>query len=162
GGWQRRRAGTEEAADAAFPLGGLGGFRGIEGVEAGAGVGVDDAEGGRLALEVPDDEREHNMLQHVREVAGMVGVAVVHSIKPGVIRQLAVGRRQSGSAVSSRLLPSATAEARRPTAERNLARAAPDLTRHLLTLRHRGFHERVLAALQIPRVELGKFRIAGM
>src|SRR5690606_23491948 len=45
-------------------------------------MGVDDAEGAGLALQVLDDARQHRMLEHVGEVSGVEGVAVIHRGSP--------------------------------------------------------------------------------
>ena len=39
---------------------------------------VDDAERLVLALEIGDDARQHGVLDHIREVSGMEGMAIVH------------------------------------------------------------------------------------
>jgi hypothetical protein len=41
-------------------------------------MGVDHPECVVLALHVGDDRRQHRVLQHVGEISGMVGVAVIH------------------------------------------------------------------------------------
>ena len=53
-------------------------FAGGQVVEPGAGMGVDDAEGGVLRLQPLDQERQDGVLDHVGEAAGVEGVAVVH------------------------------------------------------------------------------------
>ena len=47
-------------------------------VDAAAGVRVEEQEWGGLLLQVLDEHHEHDVLEHVREVAGVEGVAVVH------------------------------------------------------------------------------------
>ncbi len=61
-----------------MPFAAARGFRAGEVVEAGAGMGVDDAESGRLAAQVMQNAAEHGVLEHVGEAAGMEGVAIVH------------------------------------------------------------------------------------
>src|SRR5262245_23674328 len=89
GRWQWPDAWSQEPADATLPLAGLVRLLRIERIAPAAGVRVDDAEGRRFALQVLDNESEHDMLQHVREIAGMIGMTVVHGIVPSVSRQSA-------------------------------------------------------------------------
>ncbi|MGY3076515.1 hypothetical protein ACVWZZ_002886 [Bradyrhizobium sp. LM6.10] len=42
-------------------------------------MGVDDAEGARLVLEIGDDARQHDVLDDVSEASGVKGVAVIHA-----------------------------------------------------------------------------------
>ncbi len=60
-------------------------FRTGEVVEPGAGMGVDDAEGRRFLAQIMQDAREHRVLVHIGEAAGMKGVAVVQGdcLQPG-------------------------------------------------------------------------------
>ena len=66
-------------ADAGLPFARL--ERSLRGeiVEPDAGMRVDDAERRRLQLQVLDDERQHHVLEHVREIAGVIGVAIVQA-----------------------------------------------------------------------------------
>ena len=75
---QRLRVHTDEAGDAALPFAGLFRLRRGERVTAGPGMRVDDAERRFLSLHVFEHEGEHGVLQHVGEIARVVGVAVVH------------------------------------------------------------------------------------
>src|SRR4029077_5446718 len=47
-------------------------------VQAGAAVGVDDAEGGRLVLQIDQDAHQHDVLDDVGKSPGVKGVTVVH------------------------------------------------------------------------------------
>ena len=62
----------------ALPFARLLRFRPIQRINPDARMGVTDAERLVLALEVLDDPRHHDMLQHIRVVSGMKGVAIVH------------------------------------------------------------------------------------
>jgi hypothetical protein len=42
-------------------------------------MGVDDAEGRGLGAQMDEDAREHDVLEHVGEAAGVESVAVVHT-----------------------------------------------------------------------------------
>ena len=42
-------------------------------------MGVDDAEGGRLLLQVKQDAHQHDVLDDVGKAAGVKGVTVVHA-----------------------------------------------------------------------------------
>src|SRR5215831_20771179 len=50
-------------------------------VAAGAGMGFDDAEGRGLAAQMHKDAHEHRVLHHIREIAGVKGVAIIHGRK---------------------------------------------------------------------------------
>ena len=54
-------------------------FVAFEIVEAGAGMGVDDAEGGRLLLQIGQDAHQHDVLDDIGEAAGVKGVTIVHA-----------------------------------------------------------------------------------
>src|SRR5207302_4519300 len=47
-------------------------------VKAGAGMGIDDAESGRLVAQVHEDAHHDRMLDNVGKAAGVKGVAVIH------------------------------------------------------------------------------------
>ena len=47
-------------------------------VEADACVGIDGAKRRGLGFQMLDNEREDRVLQHVREIASVMGVAIVH------------------------------------------------------------------------------------
>jgi len=47
-------------------------------IEAAPRVRIEVEEWRGLLLQVLDEHHEHHVLQHVREVAGVVGVAIVH------------------------------------------------------------------------------------
>ncbi len=74
----RRKPRLHHAADPLAPFAGFLRRLGAEIVDADAGMRVDDAERRRLQLQVLDDERQHGVLDDVREISGVVGVAVVH------------------------------------------------------------------------------------
>jgi hypothetical protein len=42
-------------------------------------MGVDDADRRVLLLQIEDDPRQHRMLDHIGEVSGVKGVAIVHA-----------------------------------------------------------------------------------
>ena len=65
-------------ADAVEPLAGLSRLVRRQIVEADAGMRVDDPERRVLALEVFDDARQHDVLDDVGEIPGVIGVPVVH------------------------------------------------------------------------------------
>ena len=80
GGWQGLALGAQQAANAGAPFLGLCRFGGVELVTAATGMRIDDAEGGRFALQVVDRQGKHGMLHHIGKVARMIGVAVVHGL----------------------------------------------------------------------------------
>jgi hypothetical protein len=47
-------------------------------ITAGAGVGVDHSERGRLAAQMFENSRQHEVFMHVGEIAGMECVLIVH------------------------------------------------------------------------------------
>src|SRR5262249_23348411 len=51
-------------------------------VTAGAGMGIDDAKGGRLEPQIREHTPEHSVFVNVGEVAGMKNVAVGHGSTP--------------------------------------------------------------------------------
>ena len=69
---------AKQAADAVAPLAGLAGFRPGKIVNPGAGVGVDDAERRRFLAQMEQHAAQHGMLNDVGEIAGVIGVSVVH------------------------------------------------------------------------------------
>src|SRR3712207_7481646 len=46
-------------------------------IETGTGVQIEDTERRRLLLQMLDNAREHDVLHHIGEVAGVIGVAIV-------------------------------------------------------------------------------------
>ena len=72
------RHGPQVTDDSANYLAGARSLRACDVVGARAGVRVDDAEWGRLLLQMRDDAREHGVLDNVREIPGVKGVAIVH------------------------------------------------------------------------------------
>src|SRR5262244_3209251 len=50
-------------------------------VAAGAGMGVDDAEGRGLAAQMHEDAHQHRVLDHIGEIAGEKGVTIIHGRK---------------------------------------------------------------------------------
>ena len=77
-GHRRRHVACKKPADTIQPFAGL--LRLLAGkvVEANARMGVEQAEGLVLLLQIDDQPRQHRMLQHVGEIARMVDVAIVH------------------------------------------------------------------------------------
>ena len=67
-----------ETANAIAPFGGSGRFITVEAIKAGAGVGINYAEGCRFALQSKQHTGKHSVLHDIGEIAGMVGMAVVH------------------------------------------------------------------------------------
>ena len=57
-------------------------------VDTGAGMGVDDAESRRLGAQVHENAHQHGVLDDIREIAGVEGVAIVHAGTPGALRML--------------------------------------------------------------------------
>ena len=51
-------------------------------VEADAGMGVDDAKRLVLLLQILDQPRQHDMLDDVGEISGMIGVTIIHAQRP--------------------------------------------------------------------------------
>ena len=74
----RRKIGPEQPPDPARPLARLGGERRGEVVEPDPGMRVEHAERLLLRLQMLDDERQQRMLDDIREIPGVIGVAVVH------------------------------------------------------------------------------------
>src|SRR5690606_32287806 len=68
-----------DSPDAPAPFACLLGWVTAQVIEADPGVSVDHSEWRRLSFQVLDDERQSCMFQHIAEVAGMIGVAVVHA-----------------------------------------------------------------------------------
>ena len=68
----------EDAGDALAVFAGLLRFLAGEVRHAGAGMGVEQEEGFVLLLQVLDHERQKAMLHDVGEIAGVIGVTVVH------------------------------------------------------------------------------------
>ena len=67
-----------QPADAVAPFLRLAGLGAGEIVAAGAGMGVDDAEGRRLVAQMHQHAAQHRVLDDVGEISGVIGVAVVH------------------------------------------------------------------------------------
>ncbi len=72
--------GGQHAGDAVPPLAGLLRLDAREIGFAGAGMGVEQEEGFVLQLHVLDDEGEDAVLHHIGEIAGVIGVAVIHGV----------------------------------------------------------------------------------
>ena len=53
-------------------------------------MGVDHAERRRLAAQIMQDAAKHRMLEHIGEIAGMEGVAIIHGPLAGSAHQPAV------------------------------------------------------------------------
>src|SRR5690606_26683044 len=67
-----------DAADTAQPLPGLARFIGSQIVQTNACMGIDHPKRLFLALQIFHDARQHRMLDHIRKVARMIGVPVIH------------------------------------------------------------------------------------
>ena len=72
----RRR--LPDALDALAPFAAAARLRAEKVVAAGAGMGIDHAKSRRLVAQVREDARQHRVLVHVGEVAGMEGVPIIH------------------------------------------------------------------------------------
>ena len=73
-----RKSRLHHPRDAGQPFAAAARFVAGEIVDAGAGMGVDDAKGGRLFLQIDQDAHQHDVLDDVGEAAGVKGVTVVH------------------------------------------------------------------------------------
>jgi hypothetical protein len=73
---------VEQPSDTVLPLTGPLRLFGRQIVETDAGMGVDHPEGFVLELQIFDDAGEDRMLDHIGEVPGVIGVAVVHGSVP--------------------------------------------------------------------------------
>ncbi|MFK4584244.1 hypothetical protein ABIF83_007721 [Bradyrhizobium ottawaense] len=73
-----RQACLHQPRDAGQPFAAPARLVAVEIVEAGAGMGVDDAERPRLVLQIGDDARQHDVLDDIGEVAGVEGVTIIH------------------------------------------------------------------------------------
>ena len=63
---------------AVLPFQRLAGFRAAEIVNARAGMGVDDAKRTGLAVQMREHAAQHGVLHDIGEVAGVIGVTIVH------------------------------------------------------------------------------------
>src|SRR4030095_1288638 len=73
-----REARLHHPRNPALPFAAALGLLAGEIVAARARMGVDDAKGGRLLLQIKQDAHEHDVLEDVGETAGVEGMAVVH------------------------------------------------------------------------------------
>src|SRR5690606_21776437 len=71
--------GTIDSPDPPSPFACLLGWVTAQVIEADPGVSVDHPKWRRLSFQMLDDERQNGMFQHIAEVAGVIGVAVVHA-----------------------------------------------------------------------------------
>src|SRR5690606_832179 len=71
------------------------------------GMGVDDAEGGVLAPEIGEDAGEGDVLDHIGEIAGVEGVAVVHGayFLPSASRMVAAKAMKTAAKLQLSALP---------------------------------------------------------
>ncbi len=76
---QRFRVRSQQPADAASPFAGALGLGAVQAIGADARVRVDHAQRLRLLRQAGERTREDRVLQHVCEVAGMEGMAIVHA-----------------------------------------------------------------------------------
>ena len=74
-----RRA--HEPVDAVAPFAAAPRLLSGEVVTAGAGMGVDDAERRRFLAQMHEDAHQHRVLDHIGEIAGVKGVAIIHGAK---------------------------------------------------------------------------------
>ena len=74
--------------DAVAPFQSLAGLHAAEIVEARAGMGVDDAERRRLVAQMCQHAAQRGVLHDVGEVAGVIGVSVVHRARPLTMRRV--------------------------------------------------------------------------
>jgi hypothetical protein len=98
-----------QTCDALAPLAGCRRLARVEAIAASAGMRVDDTERGRLLFQVFEAQHEHGVLEHIREIAGMKGVAVVHgegtiSTSPGFTADKATKRPGTRGRRDTRLL----------------------------------------------------------
>jgi hypothetical protein len=70
---------VKQPADARAPFVAAQGLGPAEIVEAGAGMGVDNAERGGLLAQMHQHAHEHGVLDDIGEVAGVEGMAIVHA-----------------------------------------------------------------------------------
>ena len=96
--------GGEKARDALRVLAGLLRFLARKIGHAGAGMGVEQEEGLLLLLQMFDDESENGVFHHIGEVAGMIGVAVVHA-SPRMTKTAAMPPAASASSASAGTVP---------------------------------------------------------
>ena len=80
-----REARLHQPRDPRQPLAAAARLVAVEIIEAGTRMGVDDAEGGRLVLQVSQDARQRDVLDDIGEVAGVEGVAIVHGAGASVV-----------------------------------------------------------------------------
>ena len=91
------RARLQETRDAVAPFRRAPRRLAVEIVAPGAGVGVDEAQRRFLAHEQHEEARQHDVLEHVGEIAGVESVAVVH-------RRRFARRQRSGATAIEREL----------------------------------------------------------
>ena len=84
-GDRRGRARGQNARDPVAPFRRAFRLRALEIVPARPGMGVDEAERALLAGEIDKDARKDRVLEHVGEIAGMEGVAVVDGGSPSFL-----------------------------------------------------------------------------
>jgi hypothetical protein len=63
-----------------LPLIGLARFDTLQIIAADTCVGIDDAEGLILALQIKHNSRQDEVFDHIGEIAGMIGVTVIHGL----------------------------------------------------------------------------------
>ena len=73
-----RQRPAQKSADTVLPLAAAGRFSAAQIVTAGARMGVDHAERRRLGFQIGQDARQHRVLVHVGEIAGMECVLIIH------------------------------------------------------------------------------------
>ena len=73
----------EQAADFILPLAGLAGLQSRKIVAPSAGVRVDHAERSRLLFHVRQHARQHDVLDHIGKISGVIIVAIVHASTVG-------------------------------------------------------------------------------
>ena len=84
--------GVEQPPDAALPLIGLARLDPVQIIAADAGMRVYDAKGLVLALQIKDNSRQYDVFDHIGEIAGMIGVAIVHGRLFHDVRSVASAR----------------------------------------------------------------------
>jgi len=99
-----RIGGGEKARDALAIFAGLLRFLARKVGHARARMGVEQEEGFLLLLQMFDDECENGMFHHIGEIAGMIGVAVVHA-SPRVTKTAAMPPAARASSASAGTAP---------------------------------------------------------
>ena len=73
-----RKPRLHDAGNSGEPFSATVGFLRFQTIEPRTRMGVDDAEGRRLLLQVDEDAHQHDVLDHIGKAAGVKGVTIVH------------------------------------------------------------------------------------